>query len=94
MNGKGGVAITLIGAYAGAHGAHVKQQLHTTGTTGASVIIAPDVGSTVAWGVFRAQQPMPVEILHDGVSKYLPSALTTLTMTGDEMRRLLERSCS
>jgi len=31
MNWKGGVAITLIGAYAGAHAAHVKQQLHTTG---------------------------------------------------------------
>jgi hypothetical protein len=90
MNWKGSIAITLIGAYAGAHAAHVKQQRHTTGSTGASVTIAADVGSAVSWGMFRAQQPMPIEILQDGVSKYLPSAPTTLVMTGDEMWRILE----
>jgi hypothetical protein len=90
MKWKRGISITLIGAYAGAHAAHVKQPLHTTGSTGASVTIATDVGSAVSWGMFRAQQPMPVEILQDGVSKYLPSAPIALVMTGDETRRILE----
>lgn len=53
------------------------------------MIIAPDVGSGVSWGLFRAQQPMPVEILHDNVSQYWPTALVALTMDESELRRLL-----
>jgi hypothetical protein len=89
---KAGVTITLVGVYLGAHAAHVgKLQFHPPATAGAVVVVSTSVGSSVSWGMFRAQQPMPVEILADTVREYLPAAPVALVMDGDELRRLLAR---
>jgi hypothetical protein len=101
--GNTSLSITLVGftlghAFHAADGQcqHVTASAHTnvpagvsvgsTGAIGSGVI--GTAGSTVA--TFRAQPALPVEILHDGVSLYLPAAPVALVMDGDQLRRLLD----
>jgi hypothetical protein len=47
-------------------------------------------GATSGWDTFRSQPAMPVEILHDTVRPYLTAAPVALTMSADELQKLLE----